>query len=128
MQTLNHLHFDSAPGVEDGAVFCDPLSFHCRMKNTNITQKPTIAAQAIVSIISVNMPSSPQEQSDTRVAGTTQIKCYRSARLQASQDVHFPGGGERPLASGPIIAGIQSPGPRHRRGEIRFQILFRFFH
>jgi hypothetical protein len=38
MRNLNYLHSDSALRVADGAAFRDPISFHSRMKNANITQ------------------------------------------------------------------------------------------
>jgi hypothetical protein len=44
--------------VPDGATLRDHLSFDCRMKTANITQKPTIAAKAIDCMISVYMASS----------------------------------------------------------------------
>jgi hypothetical protein len=48
----------SALHAADGAALRDQLSFHFRVKNANTTQKPMIAAPAIINMISVYMTSS----------------------------------------------------------------------
>jgi hypothetical protein len=51
-QTPDDLDFDSALRVAKCA-FRHQLSFHSRVKRAYITQNPTIAAQAIISMIKV---------------------------------------------------------------------------
>src|ERR1700730_12179309 len=55
----------------------------------------------------------------------------RPARARApisSQQVHFLGFGKRALATCLVISSVPPFSLRHRRGELGFQSMFRFFH